>query len=381
MQKIDLALAVIAYDDIDSIRGTLDSIARQEMGDDINLSVILARHSAGITEAEVRELFADCKADLTVVQFEQNPDLNVMRCLALPVLASAVPDDADWVWTLEAGQNLSQRDSLKLLATSIRSQTHAGVHVIHVTDANRSFNTGYALQSTLEEFCSDYGYFEIVGKPALLIVRPAQYRFAFNDHLAETAEAAKQGNIWVSQHTHSQFMYLALSKSVALSLDLKLVDLEGNAEWSTPRQTHEWFRVAREIIELGSTVGEGAQWHPHFFRYGTASLWSELIRQQGICAEAFTPDMTDDSLEILHFIDQWQVILRLGEYVKNEEAREVIVDVVTIGIRLTLEFLENEGSDTSSMKSFFEEQTKDISTYPTTMVRADYLMKLLQRTA
>ena len=57
---------------------------------------------------------------------------------------------------------------------------------------------------------------------------------------------------------------------------------------------------------------------PHFFRYGTVSLWSELVRQQGMCAEAFTPGMTSDSIEMLHFIDQWQVILRIADHVDHQ---------------------------------------------------------------
>ena len=97
--------------------------------------------------------------------------------------------------------------------------------------------------------------------------------------------------------------------------DLKLVDEASGAEWTTPKENSEWFRIARELIELGVATGETVKWDAHFFRYGTASLWSELVRQQGVCAEHFTHEVTSDSTEMLHFIDQWQVILSIADYI------------------------------------------------------------------
>ena len=55
-------------------------------------------------------------------------------------------------------------------------------------------------------------------------MRPGHYRFAFNSHLAETAAAARLNEIWVGHHTHSQFMFLAMSQTTAILADLKIVD-------------------------------------------------------------------------------------------------------------------------------------------------------------
>ena len=116
------------------------------------------------------------------------------------------------------------------------------------------------------------------------------------------------------------------------------------------QEGQEWFKIARELIELGAATGETVKWDAHFFRYGTVSLWSELVRQQGLCAEKFTPDMTNDSIEMLHFIDQWQVILRIADYVDHQDVSNVIYDVVTNGIRLTLDFLQGEDQTTDRIK-------------------------------
>ena len=381
VNNVHFALAVIAYGDADGISETLESVARQDLDAGISLSVIVARHHESITEAGIREALAGSAGNVTIVDIPPHDDVNVMRCAALPAIAAAMPDDADWAWTLETGHRLYQHDSLQLLAKTIRQNAYANVNVVHVCDAGQSFNSGHIQHKTVDELCQAFGYFEILGKVSSLIIRPAHYKFAFNTHLADTAAAANDGEIWVSHHTHSQFLFLALSQTTAVLADLKLVDLDSGAEWATPRKSHEWFKIAREIVELGAAAGKSTKWNPHFFRYGTVSLWSELVRQQSLCAKGFTPNINSDSVEMLHFIDQWQVLLRLADHVAHQEVNEVICDVVTNGIRLTLDFLQSEDGDTSRMESFFEEQTRDIKTYPTTLFRADYLTQLMQKSA
>ena len=381
VNNIHFALALIAYDDAGGLSETLDSISRQDLDAGISLSVIVARHHDSITEASIREALAGSAGNVTIVDIPPHDDVNVMRCAALPAIAAAMPDDADWAWTLETGHRLYQYDSLQILAKTIRQNAYANVNVVHVCDAGQSFDTGHIQYKTVDELCQAFGYFEILGKISSLIIRPAHYKFAFNGHLADTAKAANDGEIWVSHHTHSQFLFLALSQTTAILADLKLVDLDSGADWAKPGKSHEWFKIAREIVELGAATGNSTKWKPHFFRYGTVSLWSELVRQQSLCAKAFTPEVNSDSVEMLHFIDQWQVLLELADYIAHQEVHGVICDVVTNGIRLTLDFLQSEDGDTSRMESFFEEQTRDIKTYPTTLFRADYLAQLMQKSA
>lgn len=381
MNNVHFALALIAYSDADGISETLESIARQDLDAGICLSIIVARHHDSITEAGIREALAGAAEKVTIIDIPPHDDVNVMRCAALPALAAAIPDDADWVWTLETGHRLYQRDSLQLLAKTIQKKIDATVNVIHICDARQSFNSGYIEHNILGKLCEAFGYFEMLGKASSLIIRPTHYKFAFSSHLADTAVAAKDGKIWVSHHTHSQFIFLALSQNNAALVDLKLVDLDSGLDWTTPKTSHEWFKVAREIVELAAAAGKNTKWKSHFFRYGTVSLLNELVRQQSLCAQGFTPDMNSESVEMLHFIDQWQVLLRLADHVAQREMNEVICDVVTNGVRLTLDFLQSEDGNTSRMKTFFEEQTRDIKTYPTTLFPADYLAQLMQNSA
>ena len=84
---------------------------------------------------------------------------------------------------------------------------------------------------------------------------------------------------------------------------------------------------------------------------------------------------------MLHFIDQWQVILRIADYVDHQDVSNVIYDVVTNGIRLTLDFLQGEDQTKDRIMTFFKEQTRKMKTYPTTMYRADHLTQLMQKSA
>ena len=381
MNQIHFGIGVIAYGDTGAVRETVESVALQHLEENTRLTITIARDPECISELEIRELIAECTAEVSFVDIAAHHDTNVMRCEALPVLAEAIPNDANWVWTLEEGDRLCQENSLQLLAAKLRHSAYFDIDAVHVCDANRSFNSGYTERKDIDQFCEAFGYLEIVGKISSLVLRPQHFKFAFNQHLAQTATAAHLNEIWVSHYTHSQFLFLAMSKSKASMIDLKLIDQASGEAWSAPQNSVEWFKIARELIELGVTVGNNKKWDPHFFRYGTLSLWSELVRQQGVCAEHFTHEVTSDSTEMLHFLDQWQVILSLADYINHDGVRDIIYNVVTDGIRLTLDLLNSEDKSTDGLKAFFKKHGSQIQSYPTTLHHAEHIAQLMQKSA
>ena len=122
VKNVHFALALIAYSDADGISETLESIARQDLDAGICLSIAVARHHDSITEAGIRETLAGPAEKVTIIDIEAHDDANIMRCEALPAIAAAIPDEADWVWTLETGHRLYQRDSLTVLAKTIQKK-------------------------------------------------------------------------------------------------------------------------------------------------------------------------------------------------------------------------------------------------------------------
>lgn len=381
MAKINLALALIDYNGGQHFRETLDSISKQDACNDVELSVVVVRCQSSVSEQEIANVLKDCTNKVTVINIDPNPEKAIALCDALSNISACLGDDVEWIWTLEEGNRLASRDTIRKVAATIRESAPSNVHMIHACSADRSFNTGYVHQGKVQDLCNRFGYFEIFGKPAFSIVRSQHFKFAYNHQLSETASAAKTGDIWVTEHTHSQFLFLALALSEVVSIDLKLVDTD---EWTSSPIVigpDDWFKITREIIELAEAAGENTLWSPHFFRYGTLSLWNQLIHQQAICSERLNPSMMATSIEYLHFIDQWNIILRLADYVDDKELTNIIVDVVTNGIRLTLEYLQDDTKDKTALNSFFEEQNQDMGIYPTTMMRPDYLMQCLQKSA
>ena len=381
MQHFHFGIGIIAYDNPSALSDTVESIALQNLGENISLKIVVARNSDSISEAAIREAFAGCTENLSFIDISAYHDSNVMRCEALSALAEAFPNEANWVWTLEAGDRLWQADSIQLLATELQNRKYFDSAAVHLCDATRSFDSGHTEQKNIGQLCEMFGYLEIVGRISSLVLRPQHFKFAFSKHLKQTATAARQNEIWVSHHTHSQFLFLAMSKSQASMLDLKIIDQATGENWAAPQSSNAWFNIARELIELGVTIGDDEKWRPHFFRYGTISLFSELVRQQGVCAEQFTEELTNDSIEMLHFLDQWQVILSLADYLDHEKARDIIHNVVTEGIRLTLDFLQSEHKSTNGFEAFFKKQSKQIHTYPKTLLPAEHIAQLMQKSA
>ena len=381
MQHSHFGIGIIAYDDPLALSETVESITLQNLGENISLTVVIARNPDCISEVAIRESFAGCTENLSFIDIRAHHDSNVMRCEALPALAEALPNDADWIWTFEAGDRLWQTDSLQLLVEKLHNTEAFDIDAVHLCDATRSFDSGHTERKNIEQLCEKFGYLEIVGKVSSLVLRPQHFKFAFNKHLKQTATAAHQNEIWVSHYTHSQFLFLAMSKSKASTLDLKLIDQATGENWTSPKSSNAWFNIARELIELAVAIGNNEKWGPHFFRYGTISIWSELVRQQGVCVEQFTEESTNDSTEMLHFLDQWQVILSLADHLDHEGARDVIQNVVTEGVRLTLDFLQSEHKSTDGFEAFFKKQSKQIHTYPKTLHPAEHIPQLMQKSA
>ena len=381
MDDLKIGVAVMAFGTIADIKDTLGSIGSQDLGAGTALKVMVAHHDDSITEETVRDALGSDDIPVGLVRFAHHDDLNVMRCEALPMIAEALPEHLDWVWAIEEGHSLYSRNAVEQVASTIHEITHANVHLIHASNADRSFDTGYSQIRTVAELCDEFGYFEILGRLSLLLVRPTHFKFAFGKHLLKTATGGRSGDVWITPHTQAQFLYLALSQSDGLLVDLKLVNRDTEDDNATPQGVDGWFQITRELIELNSSFESSRKWAPHFFRYGETSLWSELVMRQGFIAATFRPEMDESSPELLQFIDNWNVLLELADYVDNEEAVEAIYTVVTSGIKLTLDFLKDEKANNAQLGNFFAEQAGASRIYPATLFRADYLMSLLKQSA
>ena len=110
-------------------------------------------------------LAATAPPNVTIVDIAAHDDTNVMRCEALPALAAVSPIRPTGSGRWKTGHRLYQRDSLTVLAKTIRQNAYSSVHAVHVCDAARSFNSGYVQHKTVDQLCQTFGYFEIFGKP------------------------------------------------------------------------------------------------------------------------------------------------------------------------------------------------------------------------
>ena len=74
-------------------------------------------------------------------------------------------------------------------------------------------------------------------------------------------------------------------------------------------------------------------------------------------------------------------ILSLADHLDHEGARDVIQNVVTECIRLTLNFLQSEHKSTNGFEAFFKKQSKQIHTYPKTLHLAEHIPQLMKKSA
>ena len=385
MSSTTFAFALLAGNDLDKVAHTLETIAAQEVGTDIRKEIVIAHDNANLTEEWVGSALESHDMSVTLVPVSlEGTHPHARHASMLTALSNAMPEDVDWVWTLADDASLYSKFSLEQLSTQLQAPAHSDVRFVHACLAQKSYDTGYAQMASVRSLCESHGYFEILGSPSSLVLTIDAFRLAFGKYLGEIAEQARDGDIRITPFTQCQLLYLALAETSGLLIDSKLVAQErlktfhDNSDISESKQM---FMIAGELVELAHTLESDNSWDMHFFRFGQKSIWTELLSYQSRLCASFDSMVKQDDADLIAFIDNWQVLLSLADHVTDKEASSIIRDVVTNGIRYTLELLNGEHNSLKKLENFFTAQLANDLVYPSTLLRPDHMMQLMRKSA
>lgn len=385
MSSTTFAFALLAGNDLDKVAHTLETIAAQEVGTDIRKEIVIAHDNANLTEEWVGSALESHDMSVTLVPVSlEGTHPHARHASMLTALSNAMPEDVDWVWTLAGDASLYSKFSLEQLSTQLQAPAHSDVRFVHACLAQKSYDTGYAQMASVRSLCESHGYFEILGSPSSLVLTIDAFRLAFGKYLGEIAEQARDGDIRITPFTQCQLLYLALAETSGLLIDSKLVAQErlktfhDNSDISESKQM---FMIAGELVELAHTLESDNSWDMHFFRFGQKSIWTELLSYQSRLCASFDSMVKQDDADLIAFIDNWQVLLSLADHVTDTEASSIIRDVVTNGIRYTLELLNGEHNSLKKLENFFTAQLANDLVYPSTLLRPDHMMQLMRKSA
>ena len=385
MSSTTFAFALLAGNDLDKVAHTLETIAAQEVGTDTRKEIVIAHDNANLTEEWVGSALESHDMSVTLVPVSlEGTHPHARHASMLTALSNAMPEDVDWVWTLADDASLYSKFSLEQLSTQLQAPAHSDVRFVHACLAQKSYDTGYAQMASVRSLCESHGYFEILGSPSSLVLTIDAFRLAFGKYLGEIAEQARDGDIRITPFTQCQLLYLALAETSGLLIDSKLVAQErlktfhDNSDISESKQM---FMIAGELVELAHTLESDNSWDMHFFRFGQKSIWTELLSYQSRLCASFDSMVKQDDADLIAFIDNWQVLLSLADHVTDTEASSIIRDVVTNGIRYTLELLNGEHNSLKKLENFFTAQLANDLVYPSTLLRPDHMMQLMRKSA
>ena len=160
----------------------------------------------------------------------------------------------------------------------------------------------------------------------------------------------------------------------------KLKVLQDRSDISDSKQM---FFVAGELVELAQSTDKVTQWDMHFFRFGQKSIWTELLAYQSRICKSFDENVSEKNPDLIEFIDNWQVLLSLADHISSKEVASIIRNIVTNGIKYTLELLSQDDKTYSLIKleNFFQAQLVNDLVYPTTLMRPDHMMQLMRKSA
>lgn len=385
MSSTTFAFALLAGNNLDKVAHTLNTIAAQEIDTDTSTKIVIAHDNADLTEEWVAKVLHGSDVAVTLVPLElEGTRQQAHRISMLTALAAALPKDVDWVWTLADDASLHSKFSLEQLVTQLALPAHKDVRFIHGCLAPKSYDTGYTQKATVRSLCEAHGYFEILGTPSSLIMAADVFRIAFGKHLAEMAEQARDGDIRVTPFTQCQLLYLALVDTPGLLIDKKLVSqdhLKIFDEASDISESKQMFLIAGELVELAHILEADDSWGMHFFRFGQKSIWTELLAYQSRISASFDQAVEQQDAQMIAFIDNWQVLLSLADHINDKETASIIRNIVTNGIRYTLELLHGEEDSLKKLENFFAAQLANVLVYPSTLLRPDHMMQLMRKSA
>ena len=385
MSSTTFAFALLAGDNLDKLAHSLETIASQEVGTEIQKRILIAHDNASLTEEWVSKVLKghDISVMLIPVSLE-DAHPQARHASLLTAISNAMPEDVDWVWTLADDASLYSKFSLEKLLTQFSAPAHRDVSFAHACLAPKSYDTGYAQMASVRTLCETHGYFEILGTTSSLVLATDVFRLAFGNHLNKMAAEAREGDIRITRFTQCQLLYLALAEMDGLLIDSKLVNqdrmetFDHNSDISESKQI---FLIAGELVELAHILETDNSWSMHFFRFGQKSIWTELLSHQSRLSASFDSNIKQDDADLIAFIDNWQVLLSLADHVTDTEAASVIRNIVTNGIRYTLELLHGEEDSLKKLENFFAAQLANDLVYPSTLLRPDHMMQLMRKSA
>ena len=385
MSSTTFAFALLAGDDLDKAAHTLETVAAQKVGEGIHKKIIIAHDNAKLTEEWVGKVLDGHDMSVMLVPMSlKDAHPQARHASMLTALSNAMPEDVDWVWTLTDDASLYSKFSLEQLSAQLHAPAHRDVRFVHACIAPKSYDTGYTQMASVRSLCESHGYFEILGSPSSLVLAADVFRLAFGKHLGEMAAQARDGEIRMTRFTQCQLLYLALAETNGLLIDSKLVaqdrvkTFDANSDISESKQM---FLIAGELVELAHILEADNSWDMHFFRFGQKSIWTELLAHQSRLCATFDNTVKQDDADLIAFIDNWQVLLSLADHVTDAEASSIIRNVVTNGIRYTLELLHGEEDSLKKLENFFAAQLANDLVYPSTLLRPDHMMQLMRKSA
>lgn len=385
MSSTSFAFAILAGNDLDKIAHSLETIASQEAVAEIHKKIIIAHDNVALTEEWVGQVLKgnDISVVLVPVALEDtHPQARQSSMLA--ALSNAMPDDVDWVWTLTDDASLYSKFSLEQVWTHLQAPSHQDVRFVHACLAPKSYDTGYAQKASVRGLCESHGYFEILGSTSSLVLATDVFCLAFGEHLGAIAAQARDTDIRITQFTQCQLLYLTLAEMNGLLIDSKLIAQDGVKTFdshSDISESKQMFLIAGELVELAHILETDKSWGIHFFRFGQKSIWTELLAYQARLSTSFDSKIAQDNANMVAFIDNWQVLLSLADHVADVETSSIIRDVVTNGIKYTLELLHGEEKSLEKLENFFAAQLANDLVYPSTLLRPDHMMQLMKKSA
>ena len=372
MIKNDVAFVVVGAKSKAELNRCLQGIFDQAVPDACDATVYFAN-----PVNEPNALVERGTSPINVRRIDRRPDDIGDVASDVLLISKEISETHEWIWIINASDQLYSRYSLRdaIKAVDLAAMQFEAITSVHFDDAKHAQGTKSHHIGKLSAFCNQFGFLQIVGRGACLLVRSYVFRTAFGKYF-ENAVNNAAGSLLKRFWLVGKFLYLASRDENVMFYDAQIVANNNELPlWFAANdkeivlESEYCFQLAEEFMDLSVAAVGSEKFSLQFFRTKQTLLWQHLIR----CQEVLFRQMIDETANIYSsddfplFLENWSRINDLAKMVDNGDISEKITSVVTRAASYSAAIMNGSDDDLARLSRLFESERQNDPLFPSTI--------------
>ena len=226
MSKIEFSIAIPTYNRLSHLKNAVESIKRQKIPSDVNLTVLISNIAS---EDKTSEYLESIKSDNIIIN--NKPFENHQNSIAnFYSLSKIIPEKIEWVWLHGDDDHIIDNEALSIIINAIR-ENDKDLKLLTACQGHRFSGQRSIHKDTIFNLCNNIGYHEVLGWISGLILKKNEMKKILENpftnkelYLVKENNFGLEQNYCYSAYPHAMEIYKNLSNSKGIFINHPLID-------------------------------------------------------------------------------------------------------------------------------------------------------------